>query len=141
MAFILFVFILFYFRQDVSFHAVWSWPLAIVIAAMATLGPGSWLAALTVKYRDFRYVIPFVVQVLFFISPVIYPVSLIKYPALKYILVASPLYASFELFRFPLVNVVPDLTMLALSLFSCFLLMVVGLVYFRRTEDFFADFA
>lgn len=141
MAFVLFILLLLYYQQPVSVHAIWAWPLAVLIGAVATLGPGSLLAALTVKFRDFRYVIPFIVQILFFISPVIYPVSMIKYDALKYILVASPLYAAIELFRFPLVNVVPEFGLIAISLFSCATFVIVGLSYFRRTEDFFADFA
>jgi lipopolysaccharide transport system permease protein len=141
MAFGLFIILLLYFQQPVSWNAIWSWPLAVSIGALATIGPGSFLAALTVKYRDFRYVIPFLVQLLFFISPVIYPVSMLKYPFLKYIVVASPLYAAIELFRFPLVGFNLDLEMIALSLSSCLLFLVLGLLYFRKTEDFFADFA
>jgi lipopolysaccharide transport system permease protein len=141
MALTLFVLLLLFYQQPVSLHAFWAWPFAILVAALATLGPGSLLAALTVKFRDFRYVIPFVIQILFFISPVIYPVSMIKYEAVKYVLVASPLYAAIELFRFPLVNVHPEPGLIILSLCSCGLFVVIGLTYFRRTEDFFADFA
>jgi lipopolysaccharide transport system permease protein len=108
---------------------------------MGTLGPGSWLAALNVKYRDFRYVIPFLVQILFFLTPVIYPVSMLKHPVLKYILVASPMYAAEELFRFPLTNILPSITDLLISISSGMILLIVGLMYFKRTEDFFADFA
>lgn len=140
MAFLLFILLLLYYQQPVSVNAIWAWPLGILIGAVATLGPGSLLAALTVKFRDFRYVIPFLIQFLFFISPVIYPVSMIKYDVLKYVLVASPLYAAIELFRFPLVNVVPESGLIVLSLFSCTTFVIVGLIYFRRTEDFFADF-
>jgi lipopolysaccharide transport system permease protein len=141
MSFILFLILVLYFRQPVSWNAVWSWPLAILLTALATIGPGSLLAALTVKYRDFRYVIPFLVQLLFFISPVIYPVSMLKYPLLKYIVVVSPLYAAIELFRFPLVDFNLNIEMIALSLSSCLVFLVLGLLYFRKTEDFFADFA
>src|SRR5688572_4367372 len=86
MAFILFVPLLIYYRQPVSLTALWCWPLALGICLVATLGPGSLLASLNVKYRDFRYVIPFMVQVLFFITPIIYPVSILQYPLLKYVL-------------------------------------------------------
>lgn len=141
MAFVVFIFLLIYVQQPVSVDAIWAWPMAVVVAGLATLGPGSLLAALSVKYRDFRYVIPFLVQVLFFLSPVIYPVSMIKYPALKYIVVWSPLYAAIELFRFPLVDLSLDPSMMAISVSSCLSFLVGGLMYFRRTEDFFADFA
>lgn len=141
MAFVLFVFLLLYYRQPVSWHAAFAWPAAILLTVVATLGLGSWLAALNVKYRDFRYVIPFLVQVLFFLTPIIYPISLINYPLLKYILVCSPMYAVVELFRFPLTGIFPDINFFLISVASGILLLIAGILYFRRTEDFFADFA
>ncbi len=66
MSFILFVGLLLVYQQPISYLAAFLWPLAVLISIVATLGLGSWLAALNVKYRDFRYVIPFLVQVLFF---------------------------------------------------------------------------
>lgn len=141
MAFILFAGILLYYQQPVLWKAIVIWPLSITVGIIATLGLGSWLAALNVKYRDFRYVIPFLVQVLFFLTPVIYPISLLKYPVLQYILVCSPMYAAVELFRFPLTGIVPDFYFLGASLASGVILLLAGVFYFKRTEDFFADFA
>ncbi len=141
MAFILFIPILIYYQQPVSLNALLYWPLAIVVGVIATAGPGCMLAALNLKYRDFRYVIPFVVQVLFFVSPVIYPVTLLKYPALQYLLVCSPMFAAIELFRHPLTNLSLDPILLSISLFTGLVFLVGGLSYFRRTEDYFADFA
>lgn len=141
MAFILFAGILIYYQQPVSWHAILVWPLAMFTGVIATLGLGTWLAALNVKYRDFRYVIPFLVQVLFFLTPVIYPISLLKYPVLQHILVCSPMYAAVELFRYPLTGVIPDFYFLSASLLSGLIFLMVGIFYFKRTEDFFADFA
>lgn len=141
MAFILFILLLIFYQQKVSITAMWCWPSALVVCLIATMGPGTLLAALNVKYRDFRYVIPFLVQVLFFLTPVIYPVSVLKYPILQYIIVLSPMYAAIELFRQPLTGVDIQSTFLILSLSSSFLMLFVGIFYFKRTEDFFADFA
>jgi lipopolysaccharide transport system permease protein len=141
MAFVLFVPILIYYHQPVSWTFVWAWPLATLIAAMATLGPGSWLAALNIKYRDFKYVIPFVIQILFFASPVIYPLTIVSHPVLQYIIAASPMYAAIELFRVPLTGCYSDPAFLAISLTTCVLLLFGGIGYFARTERFFADFA
>lgn len=141
MAFVLFLPLLIFYKQPVSVQAIWCWPLAVTICLIATLGPGTLLAALNVKYRDFRYVIPFLVQILFFLTPVIYPVSVLKYPVLQYAIVLSPMYAAIELFRYPLTGSEIDSTFFVISLSSSVLLLVVGLVYFKRTEDFFADFA
>jgi lipopolysaccharide transport system permease protein len=141
MAFILFIPILVFYQQPLAITALWCWPLAIFISMIATLGPGTFLAALNVKYRDFRYVIPFLVQILFFLTPVIYPVAMLKYPALQYVVVLSPMYAAIELFRQPLTGAELDLTFIALSIVSTLIMLLVGLLYFKRTEDFFADFA
>jgi lipopolysaccharide transport system permease protein len=141
MGFILFIPLLIFYQQPVSFAALWSWPLAVLACVIATMGPGTLLAALNVKYRDFRYVIPFLVQVLFFITPVIYPVSILKYPILQYVIVLSPMYAAIELFRYPLTGTELDSTFIMVSLISSLTLLFAGLIYFKRTEDFFADFA
>ena len=141
MAFALYVALLAFYQQPLSWQAIFVWPAALLLTLISTLGLGCWLAALNVKYRDFRYVIPFLVQVLFFLTPVIYPLSLLKYPLLKYILVCSPMYAAVELFRFPLTGVFPDLFFLTISVSSGIFFLVLGIIYFKRTEDFFADFA
>lgn len=141
MAFVLFVGILLFYQQPVSWIAVFIWPLALLVCVTATLGLGCWIAALNVKYRDFRYVIPFLVQILFFLTPVIYPVSLIKYPVLQYILVASPMYCAVELFRYPITGILPETMFLLISLLSTLIFLVIGISYFRKTEKFFADFA
>jgi len=141
MTFIIFIPMLIVYNQHVSLHALWCWPSALLVCLLATMGPGCWLAALNVKYRDFRYVIPFLIQILFFLTPVLYPVSMLKVPALQYILMASPMYAAIELFRFPLTNISLDPANIAVSVLSGVLLNVIGLTYFKRTEDFFADFA
>lgn len=141
MAFAVFAAMLLMYNQTVSLYALWCWPLAVLITVAATLGPGCWLAALNVKYRDFRYVIPFLTQILFFLTPVIYPVSMLAHPVLKYIIVMSPMYAAIELFRLPLSGLTPNLVFIAISVTSAIVLLVVGLIYFKRTENFFADLA
>lgn len=141
MGFVLFIGILLFYRQPVSWNAAWYWPASLAIGCIATLGMGSWLAALNVKYRDFRYVIPFMVQILFFVTPVIYPFTMHDQPWLQYIVACSPMYAVVELFRTPLTNELPQWQFLAISLSSGLVFLLAGLIYFKRTEDFFADFA
>lgn len=141
MAFVLFIPLLLFYQQSLSWNVIWCWPLALIISVIATLGPGCLLASLNVKYRDFRYVIPFLIQILFFLTPVLYPVSMLTHPWLQYILVISPMYAAVELFRLPLTGEEVNLTFLLVSLGSGFILLLVGVLYFKKTEDFFADFA
>lgn len=141
MAFMLFAGILMYYQQPLHWSFILLWPLSLLVTIIGTLGLGALLAALNVKYRDFRYVIPFLVQVLFFITPVIYPITLLKYPVLKYLLACSPMYAAVELFRYPLTHEIQDSVFMMLSLLSGLLILLVGIFYFKRTEDFFADLA
>jgi lipopolysaccharide transport system permease protein len=141
MAFILFVAILLFYSQPVEWIALIFWPASLLTAIVATLGLGTWLAAANVKYRDFRYVIPFLIQVLFFLTPVIYPISLLQQPLLQYVLACSPMYAAVELFRYPLTGILFNYNLLCISLLSGLLFLLVGITYFKRTEDFFADFA
>ncbi len=141
MACVVFAGMLIFYQQPVHAIAAFCWPIAIIVTALATFGPGCLLAALNVKYRDFRYVIPFLVQFLFFLSPIIFPISIHDASLSKYVIIMSPMYASIELFRAPLSGVMPDTTYLAISLTSTIILLMIGLIYFKRTEDFFADFA
>jgi lipopolysaccharide transport system permease protein len=141
MAFVLFIPILIFYKQPLSWSALWCWPLAMAISVVATFGPGCWLAALNVKYRDFRYVIPFLIQILFFLTPIIYPVSMLKNPILQYVLVLSPMYAAVELFRLPLTDADVNSTFLLISLGASIFFLFAGVFYFKMTEDFFADFA
>jgi lipopolysaccharide transport system permease protein len=140
-AFALLVVMLVWYGQSVAITALLYWPLAVVVAVVATMGLGCWLSALNLKYRDIRYVIPFLIQILFFLTPVIYPISMLKFPILQYVLVMSPSYAAVELFRIPLTGTSPDITLLTISLVSGLVLLIIGVSYFRHTEDFFADYA
>jgi lipopolysaccharide transport system permease protein len=142
MSFVIFIALLIFYKQELDImEALVFWPVGLLLTSINTFGPGCLLAALNVKYRDFRYVIPFLVQALLFITPVIYPISILKYEWLKYIIAFNPMYAAITLFRLPLTSVVPDPTLLSISIISGLGFFIVGVVYFRRTEMYFADLA
>jgi lipopolysaccharide transport system permease protein len=142
MSFIVFVGLLIFYNQRIDIgEAFFLWPAGFLLTIISTFGPGCLLAALNVKYRDFRYVIPFLVQVLLFITPVIYPISILKYAWLKYVIALNPMYAAITLFRMPLTSSSPDIMLLSLSIASAFIFLLIGIVYFRRTEMYFADLA
>lgn len=142
MAFLIFIILIFYFGQSVDWlAALMYWPLALLLTVMGTLGPGCLLAALNVKYRDFRYVIPFLVQALLFLTPVIYPVSLLQDSWMRYVLSLNPMLAALQLFRLPMSSAAIDPVTLSISIGSCAFFLVAGILYFRRTEMYFADLA
>lgn len=117
-------------------------PLSITIILLTTLGVGCLLAALNVKYRDFRYVIPFIIQFLLFATPVIYPITVVENPTLQFILRLNPISTGIDLCRSvfePSMSI--SWTSTAYGFFVACLLFVVGIFYFRKTEAYFADLA
>lgn len=139
-AFVLFILMVIYYQVQVNWvQVLFCWPAAIVLLILGTLGISCWLAALNVKYRDIRYVIPFGLQALLFLSPVIYPASIVHNPWVNYGLALNPMYAVIGLFRYPIIGIATDPVLMALSVGSCFLFLVWGLYYFKHTEAFFAD--
>ena len=115
-------------------------PALVALTLLATLGLGYLLAALTVAYRDFRYVVPFLIQVLMYLSPVIYPVSLV--PArYRTLLALNPMCGIIEGYRSAILGTPWNPATLAVSAASALLLFACGLFYFRKTERRFADIA
>jgi lipopolysaccharide transport system permease protein len=141
MALFIFIILCIWYKQSVAWNAVLFFPAGILLTLVAAFGLGTFLAALNIKYRDFRYVVPFMLQVLFFSSQVIYPLQSINQNILKYILALNPLNGAIELFRSPLTGLEPDMNVILISSSTAVLLAVIGLLYFRKTENYFADIA
>ena len=133
--------LLLYYQYPVNWNIIINLPLGLLITLLTTFGLGSFISALNVKYRDFKYVVPFFIQLLFFITPVIYPVSVIPYPWMKSLLSFNPMGGAIDLVRSSLMGTEVNLKVLAASCISSVLLFIIGLVYFRRTEYYFADLA
>lgn len=117
------------------------WPASLFLTVIGALGSGVLLSALNVKYRDFKYLIPFFIQVLLFLTPVIYPISIIAEKRIHYLLALNPVYGAITLFRVPLAGVLTDPALIQISMVSSGLTVLLGVYYFRKTEDFFADLA
>jgi lipopolysaccharide transport system permease protein len=114
-------------------------PFFIALAFMASLGIGLGLCALTVKYRDFRFVVPFIVQFGLYISPVGFSSSVVPE---KYRLIFSlnPMVSVIDGFRWAILgNTEMYLPGFFISLLTIVLLFFSGLWYFRKTETTFAD--
>jgi len=141
MGLIVFLVILVIDHQHCHWNAVLYFPAAILLIVLAGFGTGTFLAALNVKYRDFRYVIPFALQVLFFSSQVIFPLDSVHPVWLKNVLALNPVNAAIELMRAPLSGSQPDTTVLSIGLASTLVLLMAGIYFFRKTESYFADLA
>jgi len=118
-------------------------PLFILLAFVSALGPGLLFTALNVKFRDFRYIIPFVVQFGLYVSPVFYSTTAIqeKYGDLGRTLVAlNPIVGVIDGFRWAILGTTEiHWPSFALSSGLALLFLVIGVWYFRRTEKTFAD--
>lgn len=141
MALLIFIILCAWYKQPVALNVIFYFPTGIFLTLLAAFGMGTFLAALNIKFRDFRYVVPFMLQVLFFSSQVIYPLQSINQTYLKYILALNPLNGAIELFRAPLTGSVPDMNVILISAATALLLAAIGLFYFRKTENYFADIA
>lgn len=115
-------------------------PFLVLLSAVTALGVGIVLAALTVTYRDFRYVIPFMVQAWMYLSPVIYPLELVP-ERWRPLLAFNPMVGVIDGFRSALLGVPWNVESVAISTVSALTLLTLGLFYFRRTERRFADIA
>jgi homopolymeric O-antigen transport system permease protein len=115
-------------------------PAVVLLLAVAALGVGILLAALTVAYRDFRYVIPFGVQLWMFATPSIYlPVEGVVGPVGQAVLPLNPAYGLVLNFRNCVLGGAIDWYALAVSGSVGVFLLAVGCLYFRRVERHFAD--
>jgi lipopolysaccharide transport system permease protein len=141
MAFLVFLVYCFFNDVHLSWHAFIYFPLAVLLTCVATFGAGSLLAALNVKYRDFRYIIPFLIQLLLFLTPVIYPISISNNKILNWVMAFNPMTAPLDLFRGALLDGKIHLQLDMISILTSLILLVAGLVYFRKTEAYFADLA
>ncbi len=113
-------------------------PVAVVGTLVCAVGTAVLLAALTIKYRDFRFVVPFFLQIWFFLTPVIYPSS--RLPTwLASVLVANPMNGWICLLRGGVVGTPVDLTAVAVAAAVSGAVLVVGAFYFRHVEVGFAD--
>jgi lipopolysaccharide transport system permease protein len=129
---------MFYYKTIPKVTLLW-FPAFMLMAIATALGVGLWLSSMNVKYRDIRYVIPFLTQLWFFITPVVYPSSLL--PGFWRIVYGlNPMVSVVEGFRWALLGKGQHPGwMLAVSVAMVLILLISGAFYFRRMEKTFAD--
>jgi lipopolysaccharide transport system permease protein len=140
-AFIVMGGIMIYYRFAPSPQAIIFLPILLILSFMGASGLGSLLAAINVRFRDVRYALPFVIQILFFVTPIIYPTSIVpqKY---HWLLNLNPMVGIINTARAVLLkqSAIPYSELLY-SAIIILILFTLGLFYFRRTERIFADIA
>lgn len=113
--------------------------LGLLIAIFGAVGIGFFLSAFNIKYRDVRYILPFFIQMMVFLTPVIYPTTVLR-PAFRYLIALNPMTGVIEAVRTIYAggsNL--NWSSLAISTASSLILFLLGLYYFKSTEKFFAD--
>lgn len=115
-------------------------PIFVLLAFLASLGPGLWITALNVKYRDFRYVIPFILQFGLYVSPVGFSSTVVP-EKWRLLYSLNPLVGVIDGFRWCVLGGDSQLYMPGFLISLCVVALFVwlGVAYFRRTEQFFAD--
>ncbi len=136
-AFGVLVVLMIYYGFAPTMNILWL-PAFILLALMTSLGIGLWLSALNVQYRDFQYVIPFLIQIWLFASPVVYPASLLP-ESYQLIYGLNPMAGVIEGFRWALLGMNPPSSMILISTLIVIILDISGAFYFKRTEKIFAD--
>lgn len=138
LAFLILVGLMVYYEIAPSIGVV-ALPGFFLLAAAAATGLGAWLAALNVKYRDVRFVVPFLLQLLLFATPIVYSIDALREPW-RTLFGVNPMAGVVLGFRWALAGgaAPPGLTVLV-SVVSGLAVFAAGLFYFARTEKTFAD--
>jgi len=113
-------------------------PLSIGIAFLFVFGLSTWLSAMVVRYRDIRHVVPFVIQIWMFATPIVYPLSFIP-QKWRWAVSLNPMVPVVEAFRSSIFGRPVEVGGLLYALVVSLVLIVTGSIYFRRLERLFAD--
>ena len=113
-------------------------PVLLFISFMASVGGGLILASINVKYRDVRYALPFFIQILLFVTPVIYPASIAG--SYSKFLALNPMMGVIQNARAALLGTAPiNWLLIGISFIACMVLLLVGIYVFKKVERYFAD--
>lgn len=138
-SFLILIVMIIYYKMPLTFNIIYL-PLFFIFAFVTSLGIGLWFSALNVEYRDVRYVIPFLIQIGLYISPVGFSSTIIPdYWKLLYSL--NPMVGVIDGFRWSLLghNISLYMPGLYLSILISILILITGSIYFRKMERTFAD--
>jgi lipopolysaccharide transport system permease protein len=113
-------------------------PVVFALALIITFGTGLWLAAYAARYRDVQHVVPFIVQIGLFVSPVLYPITLVPEPW-RVLYSLNPIVGVLEAFRWCMLGTSAPGALIVIPIVAGFLLFTLGLRVFARAETRFAD--
>jgi lipopolysaccharide transport system permease protein len=133
---------LFYFNITLSLLLLPCLLLTLLLTILAALGLGTWLSALNVKYKDFRYALPFIIQIMLFVTPVMYNTINSNNKLLWFISSLNPMAAPLQLLRY---GISPssgiDIGSFIISTSANAIIFILGLITFKKMESYFSDLA
>ena len=129
--------LMFYYGTPFTIGLVTIIPL-VILTILTALGTGIFLSALSVAYRDFQHIIPFAVQIWFFLTPVVYPVKAVP-SSLQWLLALNPMTGIVDAYRAAILGKPFAWGHLTVSMCVSIALFLLGAYYFRRVENRFAD--
>jgi len=138
---VLFFVVIAFYKVEINWINALFLPIAAILATFASLGLGMFLAALNVKYRDVRYILPFFIQGLLFLSPIMFPTSITSNKIAVMILQWNPIAGALELVRSVFTDYQVNTSTILYSSISTICIFTFGLYFFRKTESYFADLA
>jgi lipopolysaccharide transport system permease protein len=137
-SFFVLILLMVFYKAYPTWQILWLIPLTL-LAVVAALAVGLWLSALNVQYRDVQHMVPFIVQIWMYGSPIVYPIETIPAGIWRNLYGLNPMVGVVQGFRWALFGGnPPDMTML-ISVVVVLILFISGLYYFRRMEKTFAD--
>ncbi|MHB1447630.1 MAG: ABC transporter permease [Bellilinea sp.] len=138
-SFLIMIGLMIYFGVPFTLQMLWL-PLFLLVALLTALAVGLWLSALNVQYRDVQHMVPFLLTIWMYVSPVVYPIDVINVSGFwKAVYALNPMVGVIQGFRWVLFGTNPPGWMFAISMAMVLLLLGSGLFYFRRMERTFAD--
>jgi len=141
MSLFIYIGLLIYYHYSIDWTFIVFLPASVIMVVLTTFGLGTFIAAVNIKYRDFRYILPFLVQILLFLTPVIYPVSIIRQGWIQNIMLLNPIAGAIDLLRACVIHSSPDWSLIGVNFLVSVCLFASGVIYFRKTEYYFADLA
>jgi lipopolysaccharide transport system permease protein len=141
-ALIILIGLIIYYQLAINPVKLFLIPLSILLAATTSFGIGTFLAALNIKYRDFQYALPFLIQFLMFVNPVVYSTKVFNdYPVIQKILEVNPIAGAINMVRSVFNNAPIDMYLILIQFLIAFVFLFMGIYFFRKTEAYFADLA
>lgn len=135
---VMLIVLMFYYHYTPRLISLMILPLLLFVTFLSALGLGLFLSAINVKYRDVRYVLPFFIQILMFLTPVIYPPSIMK--KYSWILAMNPMTGVIKAARAAIFGNAPiNWLLVFISGIVGLIMFFLGLYFFKKTEAYFAD--